>query len=319
MEGNSVAASSSSLRIAWFVSWISSTNVSIEERRFPSLRLGLPAPKPSRRHHAQSLLGPSFHDPKNASCSRIQPRASCDSLLPQRWAMPRHRLSLRPCLAPPSCSLQPLLKLSLLSLRPSLLQFVSIISPHSPSLRLGLPAPQPLICHHAQSLLGPSFHDPGTHHVFKSNPEQTATLSRRDDERCHAVGLHSALALRLRLVACSPSSSCRFWVLDHLYSNLSQSFHLCWITEIWSLNLCVRFTFSSSAFTFLIEMNFSFKSLFAIWLLSPQQFHDYFFFSIVSWQYQKYSTILILVLCLLCVTRQFADLTQALPRLHLGR
>ena len=43
--------------------------------------------------------------------------------------MPRHRLSLRPCIAPPSCSLQPLLKLSLLSLRPSLLQFVSIVSP----------------------------------------------------------------------------------------------------------------------------------------------------------------------------------------------
>jgi len=28
----------------------------------PCLRLGLPAPQPSRRHHAQSLLGPSFHD-----------------------------------------------------------------------------------------------------------------------------------------------------------------------------------------------------------------------------------------------------------------
>jgi len=27
----------------------------------PSLRLGLDAPQPSRRHHAQSLLGPSFH------------------------------------------------------------------------------------------------------------------------------------------------------------------------------------------------------------------------------------------------------------------
>ena len=49
-------------------------------------------------------------------------------------------------------------------------------------------------------------------------------------------------------------------------------------------------------------MNFSFKSLFAIWSLSPQQFHYYFPPSIVSWQYQKYSTILILVLCLLCVT-----------------
>jgi len=49
-------------------------------------------------------------------------------------------------------------------------------------------------------------------------------------------------------------------------------------------------------------MNFSFKSLFAIWSSSPQRFHYYFFLSIVSWQYQKYLTILILVLFLLCVT-----------------
>jgi len=44
------------------------------------------------------------------------------------------------------------------------------------------------------------------------------------------------------------------------------------------------------------------QSLFAIWSSSPQRFHSYFFLSIVSWQYQKYSTILILVLCLLYVT-----------------
>ena len=114
-----------------------------------------------------------------------------------------YRLSLHPCTAPLSCSLQPLLKLSLLSLGPSLLQFVSIVS---------------LLLNHG-------------------NP-------------------------------------------------------IC---------VCV-FTFSSSAFAFLIEMNFSFKSLFAIWSLSPQRFHYYFYLSIVSWQYQKYSTILILVLCLLCIT-----------------
>ena len=72
--------------------------------------------------------GPLISSPKNASCSRIPPRASRASLPPRR-SMPRHRFSLRPCTAPPSCSLQPLLKLSLLSLRPSLLQFVSIVSP----------------------------------------------------------------------------------------------------------------------------------------------------------------------------------------------
>ena len=42
--------------------------------------------------------------------------------------MPRPRLSLRPYTAPLSCSLQLLLKLSLLSLRQSLLQFVLIVS-----------------------------------------------------------------------------------------------------------------------------------------------------------------------------------------------
>jgi len=71
-------------------------------------------------------------------------------------------------------------------------------------------------------------------------------------------------------------------------------------SDLWTC-VCVL-TFSSSAFVFLIAMNFSFKSLFAIWLLSPQRFHYYFYLSIVSWQYQKYSTILILVLCFLCVT-----------------
>ena len=86
-------------------------------------------------------------------------------------------------------------------------------SPHSPSLRFGLPAPQPSRRHHAQSLLGPSFHDPRTHHVLESHPEQAAPLSRRDDERCHAIGSHSALALRLYLAAYNTSSSWRFWVL----------------------------------------------------------------------------------------------------------
>jgi len=56
-------------------------------------------------------------------------------------------------------------------------------SPHSPSLRLGLSAPQPSRRHHAQSLLGPSIHDPRTHHVLESHPEQATPLSRRDDER----------------------------------------------------------------------------------------------------------------------------------------
>jgi len=83
-------------------------------------------------------------------------------------------------------------------------------SPHPPSLRLGLPAPQPSRRHHAQSLLGPSFYDPRTHHFLKTHPERAVPLSHRDDERCHAIGSHSALALRLYLAAYNTSSSCRF-------------------------------------------------------------------------------------------------------------
>ena len=169
-------------------------------------------------------------------------------------------------------------------------------SPYFSSLRLGLPALRPSRRHHAQSLLVPSFHDPRTFHVLESHSEQAVPVPRRDDERRHAIGSHSALTLRLYLAACSPSSNCRFWALDHLCSNLSQSFHFCWITKIRSLNMCVCLAFSSSVFIFLIEMNFSFKSLFAIWSSSPQRFHYYFFRSIVSWQYQKYLTILMMMI-----------------------
>jgi len=114
-------------------------------------------------------------------------------------------------------------------------------SPQFPSLRLGVTAPQQLRCQHAQSLLGPSFHDSRTPHVLESHPERAAPLFHRNDERRHAVGSHSALALRLYLAAFNSSSSCRFWVLVHVCSNLSRSFHSCWITETWSLNLCVCF------------------------------------------------------------------------------
>ena len=143
----------------------------------------------------------------------------------------RHRLSLCPCTAPLSYSLQHLLKLSLFSLSPS-------ESFHPIPLPCALAFPplshrdtttlSPSWAPHfmTQSLLGPSFHDPGTHHVLESHPEQAAPLSRRDN-RCHDIVSHSALALRLYLAACSPSSSCRFSVLDHLCSNLSQSINFC--------------------------------------------------------------------------------------------
>jgi len=178
-------------------------------------------------------------------------------------------------------------------------------SPHSPSLRLGLPAPQPSRDHHAQSLLGPSFHDPRTHHVLGSHPERATPLSRHDDERRHAVCFHSALALRLHLAACNPSSGCRFWLSESWTTSAPICLNRFAFAEsrkpdIWTHVLV--FTFFSSAFAFLVEVNFSFTSLFAIWSLSPQRFHYYFYLSIISWQYQKYSTTLILALCLLSVT-----------------
>jgi len=83
--------------------------------------------------------------------------------------------------------------------------------PQSPSLRLVLATLQPSRRHYAQSLLGwgPSFHDTTTPHVLEFRSEQAVPLARRDDERRHAVGYYSTLALRLYFAACNPSSSCR--------------------------------------------------------------------------------------------------------------
>jgi len=183
-------------------------------------------------------------------------------------------------------------------------------SPHSPSLRLGLPAPQPSRRHQTQSLLGPSFqmrtwcvlgswHDPRTHHVLESHPEQAMPLSHRDDTPSALTPpLHCAFILQPaappQIVAFESWTISAPICLNHFTFAESRK------SDLWTC-VCV-FTLFSSAFASMIEMNFSFKSLFANWSLSPQQFHYYFFLSIFSWQNQKYSTILILVLCLLCVT-----------------
>jgi len=121
----------------------------------------------------------------------MPPRASRTSLPPRWWATTCCRLSLCLYTVPLSCSLQPLLMLSLWSLGPSLLSIVS------------------LLLNHGNLIFEP---------------------------------------------------------------------------------LCV-FTFASSTFAFLIEIDSSFKSLFAIWWLSPQWFHYYFYCNIISWQYQKYWTV----------------------------
>jgi len=95
----------------------------------PSLHLAWPyRPSAIETTPRQVPVGPLITWPKNASCSRILPRASRASLPLRRWATTCCRLLLRPCPAPLSFSLQLLLKLSLLSAGPSLLKFVSIIS-----------------------------------------------------------------------------------------------------------------------------------------------------------------------------------------------
>jgi len=47
----------------------------------PSLCLGLPTPQPSRRHPAQSLLGPSFHDPMYEDTGHILFAEDCGDTL----------------------------------------------------------------------------------------------------------------------------------------------------------------------------------------------------------------------------------------------
>ena len=66
------------------------------------------------------------------------------------------------------------------------------------------------------------------------------------------------------------------------------------------------------------EFQLKCNPLFAIWSLSPQRFHYYFYLGIVSWQYEKYSTIRILVLCLLCVTPLVCSSYSSFARLHLS-
>jgi len=142
--------------------------------------------------------------------------------------------------------------------------------PHLHSLCLGLATHQPSRRQYAQSLLGPSlFHDPRTPHVLESHPERAVPLSRRDDERQHAIGLHSAIALRLYLAACNTSSSCRFSTcllqcvstVSILLNHRNLIFEPVWVF--------LTFKFSSSAFCFFDTNRLHFESLFAIWSLSP--------------------------------------------------
>jgi len=120
-------------------------------------------------------------------------------------------------------------------------------SPHSPSLRLGLPAPQPSRRHRAHSLLGPSFHDLRTPHVLESHPKRAAPLSRAtmSDDMLSALTppLHCASILQPatspRFVAFESKTISAPICLDHFTFVGSRK------PDIWT---CVCFwTFSSSA------------------------------------------------------------------------
>ena len=144
-------------------------------------------------------------------------------------------------------------------------------SPHSPPLHLGLPAPQPSKRYHAQSLLGPSFHDLRTHHVLESQPEQATPLSRRDNERRYAIGAHLARALHCASIL-HPTTPLQVVVLESKTISDPICFNCFTFAASRNPNLwiCVFInTFSFCAFAFLIELDFSCKFLFAICSLSP--------------------------------------------------
>ena len=130
-------------------------------------------PSPCWAPHFMTQECIMFSNP-TPSTPRLSPAETMSDDTPSALTLPLHCASIWQPATPP--------QLSLLSLRPSLLQCVSIVSPHSPSLHLDLPAPQPSRRHHAHSLLGPSFHDPRMHHVLESHTEHAVPLSRRDDE-----------------------------------------------------------------------------------------------------------------------------------------
>jgi len=74
----------------------------------PSLRLGLPAPQPSRHHHAQSLLGPSFMTQERIMFSyqtpsepRLSPAATMSDATPSALTPPLHCASILQPATPP--------------------------------------------------------------------------------------------------------------------------------------------------------------------------------------------------------------------------
>ena len=166
----------------------------------PPIHRDATTPSPWWAPHFMTQERIMFSNP-TPSERRLSPAATMSDVTPWALTPPLHCASISQSTTPP--------EIVTLSVRPSLLQFVSIVSPHSPSLRLGLPVPQPSRRHHAQSLVGPSFHDPRTHHVLESQPDQPRLSPVAKMRDATPLSL-TVLALRFHLAGCSPSSSCRF-------------------------------------------------------------------------------------------------------------
>jgi len=126
----------------------------------PSMLRGLATLHPSRRHHAQSLLGPSFHDARTPHV--LESHSERAALLTRQWATTCCWLpTLCPYTAPLSCSLELLLKLSLLILGPSLLWYVPTAC-HCDSIQTKFTLAQPRkpdfwTCASVLTLFSPAF------------------------------------------------------------------------------------------------------------------------------------------------------------------
>jgi len=127
------------------------------------------------------------------------------------------------------------------------------MAPHPIPLPCALAFPPPIHWHATTPSPCWAPHSITQERIMFSNPAPSeprlspaATMS---DDTLSALTppLHCASILQ-------PTTPPQVVALDHLCSNLSQSFHFCWIMEIWSLNLCV------CSYLFLVCLCFSYRN-----------------------------------------------------------
>jgi len=154
-------------------------------------------------------------------------------------------------------------------------------SPLPPSMLRGLATLHPSRHHHVQSLLGSSLYDTRTPHVLESHSERAALLTGQWVTTCSwlptlcpcTAPLSCSLELLLNLSLLILGPSLIWYVPTACHRDSVQT--KCTLAQprkpdLWT---CVSvLTFFSSAFAFLIEMDFSFEFLFAILLLAPHRF-----------------------------------------------